>query len=711
MRLVSIFSFSFFWLLPSIAFSGIAGGNTALFLPKNADGKPITIRFETKHPGQDRILELLKNSKMPSYLKEEMISDLLSTSVIYSDETIKRRDLENQVQMVLTGRTIKTTKNGNGEEIVETTDTFAAKEANSPMGLTIYAVPLDMKVENAGDTAVAAYTVTKPNKAVVYFTKYVNELEKLGEDHLLTLTLHEQGHRLAALGKHALSEHFVEAWSAAVLHYLKGKLHDDEFLRVLKTNGLYLITDPRMPNESFIASNLFQSKFNALVSPEEIDNTILDEQQRFILQVNEKIFAGMDLLTQNRFQTIILGVASTRAHYEILQSFADKLKTAPTPTPLPLVVHFMKKTESREGRLIQQNIFDSSPFIDIEARWNPYLEKWKSIFSSDLPVKLTGEQILALKEGMPEDLLNFGVSLKAKTEEIKKESEDKYNLLRSAGIAVNARVAEASSVEISQKNETNGYGRITKHGPVTFAIAMKPGEGISTSHIPWEQMTAWITPQILSLYQRDNLITDFHQEILRVYGLEVYFQDDILPDPTGVKKNLEYYIALLKSTPKFFERVALLEKHMIAKSSEIRKVKVTFKLNDSVDTSNSLTWKFEPYQDTLTLVMTLPYNLISNRNLWPNFGSFVTQEVLSTKNLVPEWNESVANTSIPILDLVDRYNARHPAGYFNEAKLREGQIVVLRDARKRNYKSFDDDADKASGWYELYKGAFAANGK
>jgi hypothetical protein len=220
---------------PQIWAAGTEGGNTGLLTN-------LKLKFESKHPEQDYLVRLINKADLPVVLREAILNDLKTTSILMSSEEILYKDLQKQLRLELSKITREVQKTPDGRETETVREEWTVQEQASRLGIYMHSWD-NLKVDNIDSAPVAAVTQSNPRR-VYYFT---NVLAKMPVEDVRKLVLHEQAHRLVEIfGKRAGEERFVEAWASSLLAYLEGQMSRSDFFNILKTNGVSTasITDP-----------------------------------------------------------------------------------------------------------------------------------------------------------------------------------------------------------------------------------------------------------------------------------------------------------------------------------------------------------------------------------------------------------------------------------------------------------------------------------
>lgn len=345
--------------------AGVEGGNTELFRPVNANGEQIEITFTSKHPYQDKLVEMIGRAELPVVLKSEMLADLAATSVMLSNEVVTYADTQKQIQMVLS-KIVKTTSKDASGNVTETTqEEYTLAEAASKLG--IYIVPVNYSVKDVTDTYVAAYTQSTP-KRVVYFTEFLGQMT---EEEAMTLVLHEQAHRLDYLKMFHDDERFIEGYSSAILGYLMGTSSKDEFYKILASNKLETLNVAGIPGERYEPKgDFFAGEINVTVSADQVVFRGLNKQ-KYILQVSKDVFKDYPVLQGQDYMEI--GVESIDSNdrdlYAFIENYFSKTIDGIGTFSVPLHVSYKKlTTPDSNGRYYTRYSEQSVGISSKEAR-------------------------------------------------------------------------------------------------------------------------------------------------------------------------------------------------------------------------------------------------------------------------------------------------------------------------------------------------------
>lgn len=324
------------------ASAGVEGGNTELFRPVNAKGQPIAITFASKHPQQEKLVQMITAAALPTILKNELLSDLAGTAIMYSNEILTYGETQRQVQMVLSKIVKATTKDKDGNVSSTTQEEYSAADTGAKFG--IYISPINLVIKDISDVYVAAYTQASP-KRVVYFTDF---LSQMSEDETLELVLHEQAHRISYLKDYRDDERFIEAWTSLFLKYLKGETTRDEFYRVLTSYKLETREIVGIPGEDYDSVYAaFRGVINVTVRAPQVAFVGLKDR-KYVLQVTKDVFKDYPVFQGGDFQEIFI----TDYSQFVDKYFRDTLDAGGTIT-LPLKVEYKKTTTTdSNGRLV-----------------------------------------------------------------------------------------------------------------------------------------------------------------------------------------------------------------------------------------------------------------------------------------------------------------------------------------------------------------------
>ena len=327
-----------------LAGSGIEGGNGELFRPRNTKGKLIELQLSSKHPQHDELIDMVTKAELPGRLKNEILSDLASTAILYTNEIVTYGDTQRQLQLLLTKVISTEKKDAAGNVTQTTTKEYALSEVASKLG--IYITPANIIARNLDKTLVAAYTEAETGR-VVYFSSLV---KKMTPDEALTLVLHEQAHRLQYLRDFRDNDRFIEAWATALAQYLQGKMPQVEFFNILKQNRLSVDVDNlgELPGEILDpACACFRATVDVKVRAEDLVYAGVGEDKMaaaYILQVKRSTFAAYPQLQRltDLVDIVIDEVKLSQLYTIIDQKIHDGIRTQ---EGLPLSITFSYKKD------------------------------------------------------------------------------------------------------------------------------------------------------------------------------------------------------------------------------------------------------------------------------------------------------------------------------------------------------------------------------
>lgn len=336
----------------SFAADGVATGNGSLLTG-------VKFELSAEHPQHSNLFKLIESKTLPFGLREAMLIDLSNVSIMYSEEDITYKDLQNEIRLQLISKT-KKTETENGQTKVTEIEEYKVTEEINRLGL-FYHIHGEIKSSNFENSPLAAITNTWSNQ-VIYFTP---SLRKLSAEEQMLLVLHEQAHRLRSiLGSKSTDERFVEGWARSLLSYLKGKTSQADFYKILKANGIptYSAADAGVlckkiscfPNETYVSGTEFYSDLTVVLRPDDIvefgvvpwnEGYGIHAKQGSMAKIILKSSAFKDypLLSQKPYGQIEMKISQGDTEkYELIQEFVNEIKSAPQGIVVPIRVRYNK---------------------------------------------------------------------------------------------------------------------------------------------------------------------------------------------------------------------------------------------------------------------------------------------------------------------------------------------------------------------------------
>tara|TARA_B100001248_G_C27399354_1_gene468673 strand:- start:8672 stop:10705 length:2034 start_codon:yes stop_codon:yes gene_type:complete len=341
------------------AFAANEGGNGDYCEQQDSICERVYFEASSRHPLQDKLLQLIRSAKMPNYLKDEMLRDLRETLVIYSGEEISVKDLRSRYEKQVTSVTTSEEFDKDGNLVKKTVTTKEDYHEILPkLGIFIHG-PIGYKVGDEENVFVRAITETKPIPKVIYFKRF---LDSMTERELIQLVLHEQGHRLKYF-KHREDERAVEGWANTMSQYLFSEISYEDFKQDLKALGFRFETRLEFPNQKYLKDNIFYSDIEVVLFPDDIINTAITRDQSFLVEVAAKVFESYPSL-KGRNQILRI-----RGEVESAIRFFDQIKRGNGATSIKLRVTYTKKLigESNSSLSTEQSIdFISMSTLEME---------------------------------------------------------------------------------------------------------------------------------------------------------------------------------------------------------------------------------------------------------------------------------------------------------------------------------------------------------
>lgn len=353
------------WTYAAILALGVSTSNASKEGVSTGNGSFITglrMVLSDQHPNQSELMQLIEKAKLPSSLREAILADLSSVSILYSDETITANDLRDKINWeVVSSKKIRTENNGKVSEKT-ITESQARREANE-YGLHYHS--LTEILSKVSNPQLAAITSVYENK-VIYFNP---SLQQLNKEQQHVLTLHEQGHRLVSLFGHRKTndERFIEAWAQAFYNYLVGRMPSDEFYRLLERNGVSTFTPADagklcqlkcFTTEQLVnsAAATFESQVSIIVKPQHIRMYGPSGNNGFVLVLDPSAFQNYPIIA-NEKEIYIYMEATGQAGYDLVSALVDRARTNASGEVMHFRVNFKRVVAiNNETNLAEQRV-------------------------------------------------------------------------------------------------------------------------------------------------------------------------------------------------------------------------------------------------------------------------------------------------------------------------------------------------------------------
>lgn len=297
------------WLAIAIAFlfsqAPVAHGGSEVkngdyCQPKGSQCERVNFKISSRHPQQETLLELLQQKPLPTALYNEVIFDLLNTPIIYSDETIKYKDLRSRFEIQYSG--------GSG--------------LSAGSGYFIHSYGPGYEAGPLDTLLVRAVTQSEPAQ-VTYFTKLLNNAgtdeQRMKEQ--MRLTLHEQAHRLKIFGNRRFDERFAEGWAQSFSDYLLGTMPQTEFFSTLRNFGVpTVIGEFSDVRHSGAGATSYISSIPIVLNHQVILKSIEDKDCTY-LEIDKAAFAQYSALSRSNWI-----VCLRQLNGEIARAFLNSLK-------------------------------------------------------------------------------------------------------------------------------------------------------------------------------------------------------------------------------------------------------------------------------------------------------------------------------------------------------------------------------------------------
>lgn len=377
--------------------------------------------LRNEHPYHLELMQMLEKAQLPSALREAVLTDLSSVSILYSDESLTYQDLQDRIKWdVVTGTKRRTDRNGQITE--ETVITYDMRTTGNQYGL-FYSTVGEIKTPNFANSQLAALTSAFENK-VIYFTTGLKQLTK---EEQLVIVLHEQAHRLSGLfGERSKDERFVEGWAQGFYNYLAGRSTQSEFYGILNRHGIStfsaldagkLCVPKCFANERMInsASGEFEAQLTALIKPQHINLYGPTGREGFSLVLDPSAFANYPLLANKKEISLSMKV-SGQAAYDLVTTFIERARSNPSGEVMHFRVSYRRilvqnedtgKTEQKVElyRVLLSTEDFSNQLNILRESAKPYFSKI-SIQRTETPFILLDNDIrMAVQEGLGQLIL------------------------------------------------------------------------------------------------------------------------------------------------------------------------------------------------------------------------------------------------------------------------------------------------------------------